>query len=268
MVRRIPPDVWKRIQEMDAGQNEYGFDPFGFEPGFLKYIGPPAYFIYKKYFRTEVFDIENIPDTGAVMLVSNHSGQVALDGVVVGSACIFDKKPPRMPRSMVEHWVPTIPWVSWVFSRAGQVTGTRENARILLERDGCLLVFPEGVRGISKTYDEAYKLKQFGLGFMRLALETNTPIIPIGVVGGEEQIPSVWNMEGAAKAVGLPAFPLSPTGAIPLPVKYRVYFGKPLQFEGKPDEEDKAIRAKVEVVTHEIERLIERGLNERTGYFF
>ena len=268
MIDRLPPGLWNRLRKMDAGQSEYGFDPFGFDPEFLKYVAPPIYWIFKKYFRTEVFGIENVPDSGRVMLIANHSGQVAIDGMLIGAACLVEKDPPRLIRSMVEYWVPTIPFVSWVLARAGQVTGTRENARILLDRGGCLLIFPEGVRGISKTYDRAYELAEFGLGFMRLALETNTPIVPIGVVGGEEQIPSVYNLEPVAKMLGAPAFPLAPTGALPLPVKYRLYFGEPLSFEGKPDDEDKVIRAKVNQVQSEIEKLLSRGLSERKGYFF
>jgi 1-acyl-sn-glycerol-3-phosphate acyltransferase len=272
---RIDPELWDRIRNMDAGQNEYGFDPFGFQPEFLKYVGGPASFIFNDYFRTDVFDIENIPNDGAVMLISNHSGQVAIDGFLIGCACLFRKDPPRMVRSMVEHWVPTLPFVSTLFSRAGQVVGTRENARILLGRGGCLSAFPEGVGGIAKTYDQAYQLQRFGNGFMRLALETNTPIVPIGVVGGEEQIPSVWNVEALANLFGAPAFPvtpamllLGPAGALPLPVKYRIYFGEPMQFEGKSDDEDKVIASKVDQVKAEIERLIERGLDEREGVFF
>ncbi len=268
MVSRLPPDVWERVRNIDAGQNDQGYDPFGFDPEFLKYVGPPVQFFLRTYFRTEVFDIENVPDSGPVMLVANHSGQIAIDGMLIGGACIFDRNPPRLIRSMVEHWVPTLPFVSWVFARAGQVTGTRENARILLARGGCLLVFPEGVRGISKTYDRAYELVDFGLGFMRLALETGTPIVPVGVVGGEEQIPSIYNLQSVARMFGLPAFPLAPTGAMPLPVKYRLYFGEPLEFEGKPDDEDRVIRAKVHRVKAEIEKLVERGLSEREGYFF
>lgn len=268
LVGRIPRDIWKRIQQMDAGQNEYGFDPFGFDPEFLKYVGAPAYWLYTKYFRAESHDIENIPDKGRVMLIANHSGQVAIDGFVMGSACLFDKNPPRMIRSMVEYWVPTLPFVSWMLARAGQVTGTRENARILLGREGCLAVFPEGVRGISKTYDRAYQLVDFGLGFMRLALETNTPIVPVAIVGAEEQIPSVYNFKPLANVFGFPAFPIAPTGPFPLPVKYRLYFGEPMHFEGKPDDEDKVIRSKVNLVKAEIERLLARGLDERKGYFY
>lgn len=268
LVERIPADVWARIQAMDAGQNEHGYDPFGFDPQFLKYIGAPAYWLYSKYFRAEVHDIDRIPDTGRVMLIANHSGQIALDGFIMGSACLFDRDPPRMMRSMVEYWVPSVPFVSWILARAGQVTGTRENARLLLAREGCLAAFPEGVRGISKTYDRAYQLVEFGLGFMRLALETNTPIVPVGIVGGEEQIPSIYNFRGVADALKIPAFPVAPTGMLPLPVKYRLYFGEPMMFDGKPDEEDRVIRSKVQLVRREIEALLARGLEERQGYFF
>jgi hypothetical protein len=73
----------------------------------------------------------------------------------------------------------------------------------------------------------------------------------------------------------MPAFPvtpamlmLGPIGALPLPVKYRLHFGEPLSFEGKPDDEDRVVRQKVEVVQAEIAKLIERGLEDRNGEFF
>ena len=275
LIDAMDPELWEEIRTMDAGQNEYGYDPFGFEPEFMKYVNPFAHWFYTKYFRAEVHDIDNVPAKGRVMLISNHSGQVAIDGMILACSLLFDMHPPRMARSMVEHWIPTIPFVSTFMARAGQVVGTRENARILLERGGCLSVFPEGVRGISKTYDKAYQMVPFGLGFMRMALETNTPIVPVGVVGGEEQMPSIYNVKSLAKALGMPAFPITPTmlmmgplGAMPLPVKYRLYFGEPMTFEGKPDDEDKVIRAKVDRVQGAINTLLERGLDEREGVFF
>lgn len=271
----MDPELWESIRNMDAGQNEYGYDPFGFEPEFLKYVSPFAQFLYRKYFRADVHDIQHVPESGRVMLIANHSGQIAIDGFIVGCSMLFDHDPPRIVRSMVEHWVPTIPFVSTFMARAGQVVGTRENARILLDRGGLLSVFPEGVRGISKTYDEAYNMVPFGLGFMRLALETNTPIVPVGVVGGEEQLPSVFNFKKLGDLLGMPAFPITPTmlmlgpaGAMPLPVKYRLYFGEPMTFEGKSDDEDRVVRGKVNRVQEAIAALIERGLDEREGVFF
>lgn len=275
LIAAIRPDVWERIRTMKAGQNEYGFDPFGFEPEFLKYMAPPAIALYRHYFRVETFGIENIPDDGPVLLISNHTGQIPLDAMMIATAMLVDRKEPRMVRSMVEHWVPSIPFISTIFARAGQVVGTRENARILLRRNGCILAFPEGARGINKTYDRAYELEEFGLGFMRLALDTGTPIVPIGVVGAEEQMPAIYDFKGLAKLLGMPAFPITPTwpllgplGALPLPVKYRIYFGEPRFFEGDPDDEDRVVGAKVESLRQEIRTLLERGLAERKGVFF
>ncbi|MFW5968897.1 MAG: lysophospholipid acyltransferase family protein, partial [Persicimonas sp.] len=211
LVDSIDDNLWDNIRSMDAGQNEYGYDPFGFDPEFLKYLLPVAQRLYHSYFRTEVHGIDNVPESGRVLLVSNHTGQIPMDGFLIGCALLFEMEPARMVRSMIERWVPTIPFISWFLARAGQVVGTRENCRILLDREGCILVFPEGARGITKTYDRAYELERFGLGFMRLALENDTPIVPVGVVGGEEQFPSVWNLESLAKLLKMPAFPITPT---------------------------------------------------------
>lgn len=266
--------AWKNIQALQEGQNEQGFDPFGFEPTFLKYVAPISEWLYRTYFDAEVEGIEHIPDQGGVLLISNHSGQIPIDGMLIGTAALLDRTPPRMIRSMVERWVPEIPFFSWIFARAGQVVGTRENARRLLRQGACVLVFPEGVRGISKTYDRAYELQEFGLGFMRLALETNTPIVPVAVIGGEEQMPTVANLEEIGKPLGIPAFPLTltwpllgPLGALPLPVKYRIRFGEPIYFSGSPDDEDRVIRGQVEQVTDAITSMLDEGLAKRQGIF-
>ncbi len=275
LVAPLEPEVWERIRTMKAGQNEYGYDPFGFNPEALKYIVPLAAGLYRHYFRVETYGIERIPDEGRVLLIANHTGQIPLDGMMIASATLFDKRPPRMSRSMMEHWVPSIPFISRIFARCGQVVGTRANARILLDREGCILAFPEGARGINKTYDRAYELERFGRGFMRLALDTETPIVPVAVVGAEEQMPAIYDMKGVAKLLGMPAFPVTPTwpwlgpvGALPLPVKYRIYFGEPMHFEGDPDEEDRVIGAKVGEVKEAIRAMIDRGLREREGVFF
>jgi hypothetical protein len=86
-------------------------------------------------------------------------------------------------------------------------------------------------------------------------------------VGAEEQLPSLMNIEFLARLLKTPAVPLTPTLFIPLPVKYRIYFGEPMYFEGDFDDEDRIIREKVERVTGAIEALLQRGLRERSGIF-
>jgi 1-acyl-sn-glycerol-3-phosphate acyltransferase len=144
----------------------------------------------------------------------------------------------------------------------------------LLEQNEAIMVFPEGQRGFVKTYRQRYQLQEFGLGFMRLALESDTPIVPVGIVGGEEQSPGLANLRPLGKLLGAPAFPitltfpwLGPAGFIPLPVKYRLTVGEPLRFEGDPTEDDATIGAKVEVVKDAIRKLVETGLSRRRGWF-
>ena len=271
--QRLSPATIARIDEIEALMSEAQTDAFGFTPEQLKWTLPFVALIYEYYFRVETVGIENVPP-GRVLLIANHSGQVPLDGVMIGTALLLDGKPPRPLRSMVERWVPSLPYVSTLFARLGQVLGTPENCRFLLQTEEAVLVFPEGARGISKTIDKAYELQEFGHGFMRLAMETGTPIIPVGVVGAEEQYPALWNFKSIARALNMPAFPVSPTffiplvGLMPLPVKYRIHFGAPLNFEGYPDEDETVVGARVLLVKDAIEDLIEEGLAARKGIFF
>jgi 1-acyl-sn-glycerol-3-phosphate acyltransferase len=178
-----------------------------------------------------------------------------------------------MTRAMVDKWAFALPFVSAFFSKVGQVVGVPENARRLLQMDELLLVFPEGMRGISKPFTRRYELQPFGLGFMRLALETRTPIVPVAVIGAEEQYVSFGNLDWAARALGLPTFPLVPQlllpgGQLPLPTKYRLYFGEPLVFSGDADDDDRAMAERVWVVRQAIELLVNRGIRARKHVFF
>jgi 1-acyl-sn-glycerol-3-phosphate acyltransferase len=248
--------------------NEYGVDPFGFSLDYALSALGPFLWLFKHYFRVETFGIENVP-SGRVLLVANHSGQLPVDGAMIAVAMLTQATPPRTIRSMVERWVPTLPFVSTFFARVGQIVGTPENCRRLLENDETILVFPEGLKGISKLYPQRYQLEEFGLGFMRLALETNTPIVPIAVIGGEEQAPTFVNLKSLAKLIGFPVLPVTPYGLpLPLPVKYRVHFGEALHFSGPSDDDDSELHKKVKVVRATIASMVDQGLKQRKAVFW
>ena len=152
--------------------------------------------------------------------------------------------------------------------------GTPANCKALLEADECVAVFPEGVRGMNKLWSQRYQLQRFGTGFLRLALETRSPIVPVGIVGSEEQQPGFANWERLGRLLGMPAFPVTPTfpwlgplGLWPLPVRYRIHFGTPLRFEGSSSDEDAVIDEHVDAVRGAIEALLREGLAEREGVF-
>jgi 1-acyl-sn-glycerol-3-phosphate acyltransferase len=259
-------DRAEALRALSRPSNEFGVDRFGFDVNFLLAAIAPFIWLYKKYFRVETHGMEKVPP-GRVLLVSNHGGQIPIDGAMIGVAMLLEADPPRAVRSMTEKWAATLPFVSTVFARSGQIVGTPENCRQLLEADEAVMVFPEGVRGISKLWPQRYQLQDFGLGFMRLALETSTPIVPVAVIGAEEQAPALLNLKPVGKLFGFPALPLTIT-PLPLPTKYRIYFGDPLIFTGRPDDEDTELDKKVRVVKSAIQALLQQGLEERKNVFW
>jgi 1-acyl-sn-glycerol-3-phosphate acyltransferase len=267
---QLGPEFRETTRALAVRQNEYGFDPFGFHRDSLRFAAVVAQFLHRKYFRTIVHDIHRVPE-GRVLLIANHSGQLPFDGLVIASAMLLDASPPRMTRSMVEKFVPTVPFASYLFARWGQITGTPENCKRLLEAEETILVFPEGARGIGKPFSKRYQLQEFGLGFLRLALATGTPIVPVAVIGAEEQAPAV-NVKPLAKLIGAPSFPVMPfppfIPLVPLPVRYHLYFGEALRFDGDPDDDDDVVEEQVKVVKNSIQTMIQVGLRERKSVFF
>lgn len=268
----VDPEVAAAIDSVPNRLNSLGFDNWGLEPESAKLYFSLAKRIYG-YFRPNIVGIENMP-SGRVLVVPNHSGQLPFDGLVVAVACLLKASPPRLVRAMAERWFPTLPFVNIAFSRSGVVVGDPINCRNLLEEDNAILVFPEGARGSGKIFQKRYQLQDFGRGFMRLALQTNTPIVPVGVVGAEESIISVYDWKAAAKLLGMPYAPISPLLAFlgplayaPMPVRFHVHFGAPLHFSGPFDDEDSEIDKKVKVVTDAINGLIARGREQRQGLF-
>jgi 1-acyl-sn-glycerol-3-phosphate acyltransferase len=266
-LKMVRPQLAAQLAAARPASNEYGLDPFGFSLDTSLAALAPFIWLYKHYFRVDARGLENVPK-GRVLLVGNHSGQLPFDGAMIGIALMVDADPPRAIRSMVEKWMPTLPYISILFARLGQVVGTPENCRRLLQADEAILVLPEGVRGLNKLWRHRYQLQDFGLGFMRLALETDTPIVPVSVVGAEEQAPALFNAAFVAKLLRMPAMPVTPTLLpLPLPSRYYLRFGKPMRFTGSSDDEDVVIERKVKTVRAAIQAMISQSLKERRHVF-
>jgi 1-acyl-sn-glycerol-3-phosphate acyltransferase len=250
--------------------NEYGYDPWGYNPRWAKPVMMTFALLYKYWFRVDASGMENLPP-GRVLIVGNHAGNTfAWDAAMVATAAFLGGNPPRALRGMGEFYLPTIPYFNIFLHRTGSVVGRPENARRMLEMGEALLVFPEGNRGFVKTYAKRYHLQRFGLGFMRLALATATPILPVAIVGSEEHSPGIATTRTLARLANAPTFPLTitfpwlgPLGMVPFPAKFHIRFGKPLRFRGNPDANDEHVEAKVTKVKDAIRSMLKDLLKKR-----
>ena len=267
----LDPRVKARIDALPRQNlNEFGVDPFGCDPDVIKLVAPLMMLLKERYFRVDAHGTEHIPGDGRFLLIGNHSGQLPFDAAMVATTVLTEAPRPRLVRGMVERWSADLPFISELFVRAGQIVGDPRTAARLLEAEEAVMVFPEGARGINKLFSNRYQLANFGHGFMRLALSTKTPIIPFAVIGAEEQAPAIAYIRPLARLLGLPAAPVIFPQMIPLPLptRYRIWFGEPMLFKGHADDDDDVVAAQVKKVKNTVQRMIDHGLKRRTSVFF
>jgi 1-acyl-sn-glycerol-3-phosphate acyltransferase len=217
---------------------DYDVDEFGFDPDLtvnvaLRTLRP----MYEKYFRIEVRGIENIPAEGGALLVANHSGTIPIDALMTLLA-VHDHHPAhRHLRLLAADLVFATPVVAPMARKAGATLACTEDAERLMGSGELVAVWPEGFKGIGKRFSERYKLQRFGRGgFVSAALRSGVPIVPCSIVGAEEIYPMIANVRPLARLLGIPYVPvtpffpwLGPLGLVPLPSKWIIEFGEPIE---------------------------------------
>jgi 1-acyl-sn-glycerol-3-phosphate acyltransferase len=238
----IDDDVRSRAARLEIPFNAHGYDRYGTSRSHLEFFFSVLAPLYRSYFKVQATGIGHIPARGRAMLIGNHSGGYAIDGLMTVAACFFELEPPRLAQGMAEKFLSALPVSALWSQKLGHLPGLPENAERLLRDERLLMVFPEGARGTAKLYKERWSLVDFGTGFMRLALKTQTPIIPFAFVGGGDVLPTVTNLYKVGRLLGVPYIPVTPWGlALPAPRPCSVHFGAPMQFEGSGTEDDETI---------------------------
>jgi len=219
-------------------RGDYTVDDFGFDVDFTQNVYLPLLRpLYKSWFRVEVRGIENIPGTGGALIVANHSGTVALDSLMTQVA-VHDEHPAhRYLRMLGADLIFRTPVVGAVARKSGCTLAANPDAERLLASGELVGVWPEGFKGVGKPFSERYKLQRFGRGgFVAAALRTSVPIVPCSIVGAEEIYPMLGNLKTVARIIGAPYLPVTPTfpllgplGLIPLPSKWIIEFGAPVE---------------------------------------
>jgi 1-acyl-sn-glycerol-3-phosphate acyltransferase len=251
-----------------------GVDEFGRDPALMEKVRPLFQFLFDQYWRVETRGARNIPSKGRALIVANHSGTLAYDGAMIHMAVFNHQAKSRMTRFLVEDFIQYLPFLGTFFNRVGGVRACPENAERLLMQGELVSVFPEGIKGIGKLYRNRYQLARFGRGgIIRLAIKTQTPIIPCAVIGAEEIYPILWKTQSLAQLLGLPYLPitplfplLGPLGLIPLPSKWVISFGKPISYNHLPRKvlrDRLQIHALTEALRTTIQGMVNTGLKTR-----
>ena len=249
-------------------------DEFGRDETLVEFLRPIFQFLYYNYFRVETSGVANVPLRGPAILVANHAGALPYDGAMVHLAVFNEERSGRDVRFLVDDFAYDLPIIGTFIQRIGGVRASQQNAARLLAAGHLIVVFPEGIRGIGKGYDERYRLQRFGRGgFVRLAMRTKVPIVPVAIVGSEEVHPIIWKSHHFAEPLGLPFIPFTPTfpwlgplGLVPLPSKWRITFGKPLSFKKyrwRDADNDKLVQRKADQIKGSIQRMLDRTLAKR-----
>jgi len=258
---------------------EENIDEFGFDREFADSIVPLFDFLYTRYWRVDASGLENVPDNGRALLVANHSGVLPWDATMLTMAIRKHHPGQRNLRCLMLDLFATMPFLSMFFVRTGQLRACPENGIQLLDRDHLVAVFPEGLKGIGKLYSKRYQLQRFGRGgFIKLAINTDSPIVPVSIVGGEEIYPLLYRADWLANLFDFPYFPITLTfpwfgllGLVPLPSRWYIEFGRPVDYSGYGAEavsDDVLINSLSNEVKNTIQEMIYDRLKKRTSIFF
>jgi 1-acyl-sn-glycerol-3-phosphate acyltransferase len=258
-----------RVRELALADAGHGYDPLGLSRAGVKRALTILRPLYEFYFRVRSYGADNIPRAGPVILASNHSGTLPFDAMMICADAFLRTRPPRVVRAIADYFVPHLPVLSTLFARAGMITGSRGNVRYALDQGELLLIFPEGAPGIGKLFARRYQLAPWRHGHVELAIRHQAPIVPVAVIGAEEQWPIVARFD-RVHLFGAPYLPV-PLIPAPLPTRYHIHYGLPIETASahRPEDADdpELVAALAQRVRAAVEELIARGLAAREGVF-
>jgi 1-acyl-sn-glycerol-3-phosphate acyltransferase len=242
-------------------------DEHGFSAATLRKFDPLFKFLFEDWFDVTVIGLENVPAEGRVVMAGNHSGVIPIDAYMLIQAIAQHHPAPRRLRILAMEFLRTTPGLKRVINGFGGVPASEAVAMDLLSKDEIVFFYPEGPRGTGKPFSDRYRLIDFNPGFVKMAIATGAPIIPVTTVGGDEIFPLFGNNQALARLMKLPYWPLTgtfpwlpfPANLTPLPVKFAIVIGEPIHLNYPPERaSDKKLRMQV---AKEVQYRIQANLN-------
>ena len=157
------------------------------DPDYIRESLPRLWLLSSLYFRAEVRGLGNVPASGPVLLVGNHSGGNTSPEVVTVTRAFYTYfGVERRFFQLAHNLVMAMPGLGFL-RKYGTVAASHENSEKALESGAALLVFPGGDYEVHRPSWDRFKVDfNRRKGFIRLALRHDVPIVPIVTVGGQE----------------------------------------------------------------------------------
>lgn len=259
---------------------DYHIDSFGFDVDLTEHVLLPLLRpIHRHYWRVASTGSHHLPSGGG-LVVANHAGTVAVDALMA-RLDIYEQTG-RHSRELAADLVFRTPVIGHLGRKTGATLASADDADRLLRSGHLVAVWPEGFKGVGKPFKDRYKLQRFGRGgFVATALRNRVPIIPTAIVGSEEIYPLLFNFKTLAKVLNLPYFPitaqmlaaplLGPLSLLPLPSKWSIEYGEPIDTSGYgPDAADDpmAVFELTDLVRETIQHMLYRNLMGRRSVFW
>jgi 1-acyl-sn-glycerol-3-phosphate acyltransferase len=254
---------------------DYPPDPRGFDPVMSKW----AFFLVERlagrYFRLTTRGVENLPP-GRAVLVACHAGVVPWDATLLVPEIY--RLTGRFSRNAGHDLWARNAWVRDMLARTGMVIGRRPPFEELLERDEMVMIFADGGQGNRHAYyldSDRYKVKpEKGFapgrgGYVKLAISTGSPIVPVAIVGTEEIHYCLGDIPQLAQYLEVPFVPLM-ASLVPLPARVYIRFGAPIRPDLPPAAaaDQAAVDRVNEQVRLALPQLIDDTLAHRRGVYW
>ncbi|MEA2197370.1 MAG: hypothetical protein QOJ25_1421 [Solirubrobacteraceae bacterium] len=177
-LRAVADQAQRRVPRADLDERD---------PDFIRERLPLLWLIASIWFRGEVRGLGNVPDSGPVLLVGNHSGgNLTPDTLVFTLAFNAYFGVERAFYQLAHNLVLAAPALGSL-RKFGTVAASPQNARKALEAGAALLVYPGGDH---EAHRPTWKGNRVDFdrrkGFIRLALEQDVPLVPVVSIGGQE----------------------------------------------------------------------------------
>lgn len=254
------------------------------DPGFLR-TARPILELYASYFRPEVRGFDRLPERGPFLVVGNHSGgQTPPDLPVLLTSWWRERGEEEPVYALFHSFFLGLPGVGPLMARAGAIEAGREGAESILRQGGILIDYPGGDYEVFRPWWERNRVEFGGrLGFVRLALRTQVPLVPAVSVGAHETLIVLARGERIAKLLGfdrlfrIKVWPLvlgPPVGIVPggiptwpLPAKITVELCEPIDWTSRygPEaaEDEVIVRRCYQELTDVMQAVLDRLAAER-----